>query len=500
MNYYSRTLTLRKQMMNKSIVLLMLFLFCVLIPQISDADDHTHPCDAVTQAEIDAALEAAPWESITHSHDNYGEHTHDDWVRQVEFPAGCGHIQTHHGEHPAVEPAPEKKEIPVIEGYTNPSVLVCIAGPCLDKEKPNQVIGPTDIHGNVPPEPEPGDPEIFYPIVEIDGVNYWDSTQEPYQVSEAAENTDTTPEGYRLEDIDGQLFLVPFGDTQERVPAEASEDTSEQETFIIYRHVEVEGGQDYLEPTPFHAHPVDGVVDDSVADPDPTDAASQEGQDSQGMQQGLDIQDGASETFVSLDGKFYQVTSNPAIPLRVTEYMVRTWGSGQETLPQWIEIYNPNTLAVNLFGYEFTYVLKKDFQSIRLRHFLIPPQGVIILVTHIPLQRHRYEGISESQVYNLNIENRLKQGWSFKDPLGSIISQTGKRFGEKENPIQPERVGISRVSYNVYASEPTRAAYFFGFRRDVSTPGYYEPKIPRSPALLRQRLKTTWAALKRDDR
>ena len=488
-------------LMNKCIVFLVLLLFCALIPQISRADDHI--CSAgYTQEEIDAALEAAPWEGITHSHGGYGEHSHEQFARQVELPAGCLHRDVWWDQHPYVKPEsePEPKEIPVIENYTTPAVLVCVGGPCLEKEKPNQVIGPVDLEGNVPPEPEPGDPEIFYPTIVVDDLVYWDSTREPYQVSEEAENAEN-PEGYRLQDIDGTLFLVPYGDKQ--TPVEASEETPQQETFIIYRHVNVIGGQDYLEPTPFHAHP----VEDATLDPTPTGEAPQGGQqaeDSQGeedTQQGLDIQqDGTGKTFASLTGKFYQVTSNPAIPLQVTEYMVDTWGNGQKALPQWIEIYNPNTLAVNLVGYEFAYVYKKQMRSITLRHFLIPPEGVIILATHIPRQRYRYGGISDAQVYNLQIENALKQGWLFKDPLGNIIFQTGKRFGEKKDPIKPERQGISRVSFNVYDSEHTRDTYFFGFGADVSTPGFYEPKIPRSPILLRQRMKTTWASLKRPDR
>ena len=476
-----------------SLPLILLFL-CVYIQS-----SHAGCAAGYTQEEIDAVLEAAPWEDVTHSHGPYGEHYHAQWFRQVELPAGCLHSEHGDFDHPEIETEPEKKEIPVVEGYTNPFVLVCVAGSCLDKEKPNQVIGPVDLEGNVPPEPEPGDPEIFYPIIEVDGKNYWDSTQEPYQVSEAAKNA-KSPEGYRLEDIDGKLFLVPYGDKQEDIPVEASEETHQQKTFIIYRHVNVVGGQDYLEPTPFHAH----LVDDSTEERIPTGVdpgGNQQSEDNQGQeesQEGLDIQeDGAGKTFASLLGKFYQITSTPAIPLQVTEYMMDTWGNGQAKLPQWIEIYNPNALAVNLVGYEFAYVFKKQIHSIKLGHFLIPPEGVIILATHIPHQRHRYEGITASQVYNLKNENALKQGWSLKDPFGRVISQTGKRFGEKGDPIKPERIGISRVSYNVYESERTRNPSFFGFRQDVSTPGFYEPQIPRSPVLLRQRMKTTWASMKK---
>ena len=339
--------------------------------------------------------------------------------------------------------------------------------------------------------PNAGEPELFYPIVEIDGVFYWDPTREPYQISEEAKNAES-PDGYRLEDIGGQLFLVPYADKQEHKTDDESEETQQQETFIIYTLVEQIGGQNYLQPTPFHAHSVQDPVAAGVDSQD--NQQSQDLQDPQGAQDGLDIQSGESETFASLEGKFYQVTSNPAVPLQVTEYMVR---QGYHRLPQWVEIYNPNALAVNLVGYEFSYAFKKQTHSMKLGHFLIPPGTAIILATHIPLQNWKYEGITESQVYNLKIENALKQGWSLKDPLGGVISQTGKTFGEKEDPIMPERVGIYRVSYNVYRSERTRDSYFFGVRTDVSTPGFYEPQIPRSPSLLRQRMKTPWAVLKK---
>ena len=454
---------------------LLLLTASLLIPQSSHAD-------------CEKAIQGVSWEDITHSHDGFGEHTHTDAYRRVEIPGECELQEYQQDDHTGLEPEPEPEPPLVIKGYTPPIILTCVAGPCLEEEKPDRLFGPLDIEGNLPPEPDPGE-ETYYPTVVVDGKAYWDPSREPIRISEAAKNAES-PDGYRLEDIDGQLFLVPYGDTLKHTPVDPSEETPQQETFIIYTVVEVVGDKNYLKPTPFHAHP----IEDPTEDPLPTDVDPQENPDGED-EESEEHEEG--ETYASLDGQFYQVTSNPATPLQVTEYMVRHWGDGQDKLPQWIEIYNPNALAVNLAGYEFSYVFKKQTRSITLRHFLIPPGRAIILATHIPLQRWKYEGISESQVYTLNIENGLKQGWSLKDPLGLVISQTGKAFGEKEDPIMPERVGISRVSYNVYASERTRDAYFFGFRKDVSTPGYHEPKIPRSPTLLRQRMKTTWAALKK---
>ena len=477
-------------------------IFCLLIVSIvivSDSHAEDGKCGDLTYEEFMELFDSLPYEDYTHDHDatnmpnhpaTSGTHTHVGVVKELQIGDCSAQQSGMVGVHDIVEPDPPP---PVIEDYTEPIVATCIAGSCLDD--PIQVIGPVDIHGNVPPEPEPGEPELFYPTIEIDGKNYWDSTRPPYQVSEEAENAETTPEGYRLEDIDGQLLLVPYGDTSKHTPVDKFEDTAQQETFIIYTVVEVVGGQNYLKPTPFHAHPVDDSVDDLTntgADPQ----GNQQSQDPQETQGGLDTQGGESETFASLEGKFYQVTSNPPIAIQVTEYMVRTWGDGQDKLPQWIEIYNPNALAVNIVGYEFSYAFKKQTYSMQLRHFLIPPERAIILATHIPDRRYRYEGITDSQVYNLKIESALKKGWTLTDAYGQIISETGKKFGQAEDPIMPARVGLSRVSYNVYGSENPKTPYFFGFRKDVSSPGFHEPQIPRSPAMLRQKLTTTWASQK----
>ena len=462
-----------------------------------------------TDEEGYAALAAAPWESITHSHGPYGEHYHPTYYRSVELPAGCKWQEWGDNDHPEIEPEPEEVEIPIIEDYTPPAVLTCVAG-CPEDEPRVRLIHTVDIHGNVPPERDPEAPTLFYPTIEIDGKNYWDPTREPYQISEEAKEaakSETPPEGYKLEDIDGQLFLVPYGDPQDDTPVEVS---AHQETFTIYRVVREIGvnGQvrrKYLEPTPlldyFKPTSDDPVPTDEDPGPSNVDAPenppSEDPQEQPGTQEGLEIQEEEGETFASLDGQFYQVTSTPATPLLVTEYMVATWGDGQGKLPQWIEIYNPNALAVNVAGYELAYVFKKQTHTVELGHFLIPPKGAMILATHIPRRRYRYEGIVDSQVYNLKIErNALTQGWLLKDALGTIISETGKSFGQLEAPIKPARVGLSRVSYNVYVSEPSKTPYFFGFRKDVSSPGFYEPKVPRSPALLRQRMTTTWASFK----
>ena len=454
-----------------------LFLFpCLLLAVINLTAPY-----AVAGSDCWDALQLEPWVDFTHSHDatnmpnhsaGSGEHTHVGGQREITIGVCYAAEYRTVQEHTVVEPDPPP---PVIRDYVGPILMHCVSEvACWEDDVRTKIIGPTDIDGNDPPLPEPGDPLIYYPIVREGDHFYWDSSRPAYQVSEEALNAEA-PDGYRLEDINGELFLVPFD------KASAVNTASEAgQTVLTFYEVYTLNNTDekYLRPATFHVPSVDGpqntddpyTGDPGTGDPDPVltplvssandDQGTTDNQDNQeptegqGTTEGQDSLGGGSETYASLDGQFYQVTSNPPLPLQVTEYMIHTWGDGQAELPQWIEVYNPNTLAVNLVGYEFSYVFKKQTHSIELGHFLIPPARAIILATHIPLRRYRYEGISESQVYNLEIEfNALRQGWSLKDPLGGVISQIGKVFGEEENPIKPERVGISRVSQNVYYSE-----------------------------------------------
>ena len=47
-------------------------------------------------------------------------------------------------------------------------------------------------------------------------------------------------------------------------------------------------------------------------------------------------------------------------PLRVTEYMVRNMVPGMGTFPQWIELYNPNSVDINIAGWHLTTVSFKN--------------------------------------------------------------------------------------------------------------------------------------------
>ena len=209
----------------------------------------------------------------------------------------------------------------------------CVGGPCLEEENPNQVLGPVDLEGNVPPEPEPGE-EIYYPTIIVDGVGYWDSSRPSYTVTEASVDTQEVPTGYKLEEINGELILVPLAPE-----TDLSVDT--ETTITIYYRVKVIDGRDYLKPVPFHAHPAEvsgGTGIDTQPPQNATDPLNTDNEQTDPVNtengEGGNIEAGQSENFASIDGHYYAFTTHPALPIQVTEYMINAWGDGQEKLPQ----------------------------------------------------------------------------------------------------------------------------------------------------------------------
>ena len=81
-----------------------------------------------------------------------------------------------------------------------------------------------------------------------------------------------------------------------------------------------------------------------------------------------------------VEQRFAKILSSPAStmerkaatlePLRITEYMVRDWTAGIGGLPQWIEVYNPNTEAVNLKGWTFQYATRRSANAPHKVHTL----------------------------------------------------------------------------------------------------------------------------------
>ncbi len=200
------------------------------------------------------------------------------------------------------------------------------------------------------------------------------------------------------------------------------------------------------------------------------------------------------------------------LPIRVTEYMVRDWSRGVwgGNLPQWIELQNPNAAAVNLKGYTFQYATRRFANSDYTIHtltlasaeddtdgFVIAGGGVAILVTHHVPSR-KFSGIKASQVYDLDIENVLKRGWVLTDAEGREVHRIGKDvFNALRNPVAPPHQEAARVSYHTYPSEAPTEAYYYGYNRDIGSPGFYEPLVPKAPSAIRAKRVGTWAALKR---
>ena len=199
------------------------------------------------------------------------------------------------------------------------------------------------------------------------------------------------------------------------------------------------------------------------------------------------------------------------LPIRVTEYMVRDWGRGVwgGNLPQWIELQNPNAAAVNLKGYTFQYATRRFANDPYTIHtltlasaeddtdgFVIAGGGVAILVTH-DVPSRRFSGIEASQVYDLDIENVLKRGWVLTDAEGREVHRIGKdAFNALRNPVAPPHQEAARVSYHVYPSEAPTEAYYYGYNRDIGSPGFYEPPVPKAPSAIRAKRVGTWAGLK----
>ncbi len=202
-----------------------------------------------------------------------------------------------------------------------------------------------------------------------------------------------------------------------------------------------------------------------------------------------------------------QPEPQPLLPIRITEYMVRDWSAGSGGLPQWIEVYNPNTEAVNLKGYTFQYATRRSATAPYKVHtltlagtedgFSIAGGGVAILSTET-VSAWRFSGIGASQVYNLSIDNVLKRGWVLTDADGKEIQRLGRAaFSALGDPVAPLHQNGARVSYQVVPSESPPEVYYYGHREDMGSPGFYKQPAPAAPSLVRRKQVGTWAALKK---
>ncbi len=202
-----------------------------------------------------------------------------------------------------------------------------------------------------------------------------------------------------------------------------------------------------------------------------------------------------------------QPKPQPLLPIRITEYMVRDWSAGIGGLPQWIEVYNPNTEAVNLKGWTFQYATRRSANAPHKVHtltlagtqdgFSIAGGGVAILSTR-KVPAWRFSGIGASQVYNLSIDNVLKRGWVLTDADGKEIQRLGREaFSAFGDPVAPLHQNKARVSHQVLPSESPPEVYYYGHREDIGSPGFYEQPAPAAPSAVRRKQIGTWAALKK---
>jgi len=194
--------------------------------------------------------------------------------------------------------------------------------------------------------------------------------------------------------------------------------------------------------------------------------------------------------------------------------MVRDWskgvGVGNSNLPQWIELYNPNTRSINLKGWTFQYATQQFRNSPIKIHtltlattgdgFSIAGGGVAILSTQSFSVRKPwgFSGIQASQVYTLNIQNVLKRGWVLTDADGREIHRIGREaFRALSDPVAPLHQEGARVSHQVYPSEAPSDPYYYGKPEDIGSPGFYSEAAPAAPSVVRRKRVGTWASLKR---
>ena len=187
--------------------------------------------------------------------------------------------------------------------------------------------------------------------------------------------------------------------------------------------------------------------------------------------------------------------------LLVTEYMLLDNGRKE---PHWIEVYNPNTVAVDLAGYTFTHGEwhsrnKYSHHKQTLMKFEIPAKSAIILASH-DITKHigdHIGGLDKKQIYQLNLNQYvLKSGWLFQDPQGNDIYRVGRAF-DLGGPVIPPHAGKwIRQSHHRYPSADAPSKTYYGEPHDVGTPGFFE-HAPAAPALIRPKRFGIWADLKK---
>ena len=229
----------------------------------------------------------------------------------------------------------------------------------------------------------------------------------------------------------------------------------------------------------------------------------------------------------------------------ITEYMLRDYSrSGGAGLPQWIEIYNPNDGAMELWGYQFTYAWRNTanspykYKTETIDSFIIPAgEAKIIVGKKIEARETRWNtvaGLSDEDIWVIPSEENwvsLKDGWHLADPSGEAIYRIGGAFEEKPANaewddsipwkgnvrVPPHTSEGFRVSYQAVPSELPDEDHFYGNIEDrsavavvvnskttyelvgKSSPGFCLPirVVPAAPSLLRPKKVVIWGNLKR---
>ncbi len=199
----------------------------------------------------------------------------------------------------------------------------------------------------------------------------------------------------------------------------------------------------------------------------------------------------------------------------LSEFMFESAG-GKDSLPQWIEVYNSSSSAVNLRGWklhwkrlqpsllETTTTFKKDF--------IIPPQQPRLIVTTLG-RRSGGSNLSDASVYQLDVlhaeelaqddianHNRLitRGGFSLKllNSEDVLIDQIGTLSNDKQTWELPvclidgvhsslirrfdegvPRSGIERSGWmRAYDAIHLIRGTYYGSQYDLSTPGYRRGK------------------------
>ena len=186
------------------------------------------------------------------------------------------------------------------------------------------------------------------------------------------------------------------------------------------------------------------------------------------------------------------------------------------SVPQWFELYNQNPQEVDLTGWKLYYrktkrhIADMEILYIVLTDIKIPARGAIILATYetktTSVDSEKIYVLRDSQGHNIN----LKLGWKLTAPGTNgaddiIISEQPRdehgngKFGEGN--VQRRFRGKvkwkrTRTSFEYRRSEEVEQGYY-GHINDISTPGFYEPHVPKAPSLIRKSV-TTWASLKKE--